>query len=96
MRKITQEDVHSLSALSGLKLSDDEITAMTDDIDNIVRYVEKLESLDTTQVEPTYQVTPIENAYRDDVAVESTISRESLLSLAPESQNHHVKVPKVL
>ena len=51
--------------------------------------------LDTSGVEPTYQVTGLENVWRED-EVQSGISRDELLELAPEKQNNQVKVPQVL
>lgn len=96
MTDISREDVQHLAQLSSLQLSDSETDDLGRDIDNILKYVEQLGELDTSGVEPTYQVTDLENVWRDDSVVESKVSREQLLSLSPESLNSHVKVPKVL
>lgn len=77
-------------------LSDDELTSLTDDIANIMNYVEALEQLDTTGVEPTYQVTGLQNVMRDDVIHDSSVSRDELLALAPQRSETSIKVPKVL
>lgn len=96
MTQISRDDVLHLAQLSSLTLADDEIDGLQTDIGNILGYVEKLGELDTTGVEPTYQVTGLENVWRDDTIIDYGISRETLLSLAPESSNNQVKVPKVL
>ncbi|MCA9340418.1 MAG: Asp-tRNA(Asn)/Glu-tRNA(Gln) amidotransferase subunit GatC [Candidatus Saccharibacteria bacterium] len=96
MSTISTDDVRHLAALSNLQLSDDEVTALQLDLGNILTYIEQLGSLDTSHVEPTYQVTGLENVWRDDTVRESTVTREDLLALAPEQEDQSVKVPKVL
>ena len=96
MSTISTDDVRHLAALSNLQLSDDEVTALQLDLGNILTYIEQLGSLDTSHVEPTYQVTGLENVWRDDTERESTVTREDLLALAPEQADQSVKVPKVL
>ncbi|HRC28140.1 MAG TPA: Asp-tRNA(Asn)/Glu-tRNA(Gln) amidotransferase subunit GatC [Candidatus Saccharimonas sp.] len=96
MSTITTDDVRHLAQLSNLQLGDDEIAGLQTDLENILNYIDQLGQLDTTGIEPTYQVTGLENMWRDDVAVQSEVSREQLLALAPEQQDNSVKVPQVL
>jgi aspartyl-tRNA(Asn)/glutamyl-tRNA(Gln) amidotransferase subunit C len=96
MTQITRDDVLHLAQLSSLELSDTEIDGLQKDIGNILGYVEQLNKLDTTGVEPTYQVTGLENVWRDDTIIDYGVSREDLLALAPETLDSQVKVPKVL
>lgn len=96
MTQISRDDVLHLAQLSSLQLSDTEIDDLQKDIGNILGYVEQLSELDTSGVEPTYQVTDLENVWRDDVVIDDQISREQLINLSHESLNHQVKVPKVL
>ncbi len=96
MSTITTEDVRHLAQLSNLQLTDEEIANLQIDLGNILTYVEQLGSVDTTGVEPTYQVTGLENVWRDDVVRTSNVTREDLLALAPESAENSVKVPQVL
>ena len=95
MTTITSNDVQRLASLSSLHLSDDEAQALQGDLERIIKYIEQLGELDTTGVEPTYQVTGLENVWRDDEVV-SDVGRDALLALAPDQQNNQVKVPKVL
>ena len=96
MTTITREDIVKLAQLSSLSLSDTEVTDLQGDITNILSYVEQLDELDTTGVEPAYQVTGLKNITRPDRVELSGVSREDLLALAPESKNNQIKVPKVL
>lgn len=96
MTQVTREDVQYLARLSSLALSDDEITSLQADIENILTYVQQLQELDTAGVEPTYQVTDLENIWRGDEIDDYGIDRDELLALAPESKDSQIKVPKVL
>ena len=96
MTVISRDEVQHLAQLSSLQLSDDETTNLQKDIENILNYIQQLDELDTTGVEPTYQVTGLENIWRDDTVVQSSVSRETLLSLAQDKTLDSVKVPKVL
>ena len=96
MTNISIEDVHHLAQLSSLQLDDVEAEALRVDLGNILGYIEQLSELDTTGVEPTYQVTDLQNVWRDDVVDDYGVSGETLLALAPEAEKNQIKVPKVL
>ncbi len=96
MTQILRDDVLHLAQLSSLQLADDEVDALQQDLSNIVGYIQQLAELDTTGVEPTYQVTGLANVWRQDEVDQSGTVRDQLLALAPEQQNNSVKVPKVL
>lgn len=96
MTQISRDDVLHLAQLSSLALSESEIEDLRTDISNILGYVEKLKELDTKDVEPTYQVTGLQNVWRDDTVINYGVTREELLARAPESVDNQVKVPKVL
>lgn len=93
---ISRDDVLHLAQLSSLQLTDDEVVALQNDLSNILAYVEQLSELDTTGVEPTYQVTDLENVWRDDAVQKHEAGREALLELASATENNQIKVPKVL
>lgn len=92
---VSLDEVRHLAALSEIQLSDSELKSLTTDIDNIVGYINQLDELGTDQVEPTFQLTGLQNVWRDD-KIEPQLSREKLLNLAPDTENNQVKVPKVL
>ena len=95
MTTISTSDIQHLASLSSLALADDEVDGLRQDLENIIGYIKQLGGLDTSGVEPTYQVTGLENVWRED-EVKPGISAEKLLELAPEKQNNQVKVPQVL
>lgn len=96
MTQISRDDVLHLAQLSSLQLSGDETDALQQNLSDILGSVDLLGELDTSGVEPTYQVTGLENVWRDDVVIDDNVSREQLLALSPASYNDQVKVPKVL
>lgn len=95
MTTISTSDIQHLASLSSLALTDDEVDGLRQDLENIIGYIKQLGELDTAGVEPTYQVTGLENVWRED-EVQPGIPAEKLLEMAPEKQNNQVKVPQVL
>jgi len=96
MADITKDTVKKLAKLSSIGLSDEEVEAMTDELTSIVGFVEALQSVDVTGVEPTFQVTGLQDAFRVDEVNPITISRDELLANAPAQQDGYIKVPRVL
>lgn len=93
---ISRDDVLHLAQLSNLQLADTEVVALQADLTNILTYVTQLGELDTAGVEPTYQVTDLENVSRDDTVRTTPTGRDELLTLTPDQANNQIKVPKVL
>jgi len=96
MDSISISDVQHLAQLSNLSLSHDEAESLRTDLDKILKYIESLKELDTDGIEPTYQVTDLQNVYRDDEVIESGVEKSDLLKLAPDSNGDSIIVPKVL
>ena len=96
MSTITTTDVRHLAQLSNLQLADDEVENLRGDLENILGYIEQLGELDTTGVEPTYQVNGLENVTRPDEIVDMGVSQADLLKNAPQQQDGSIKVPRVL
>ncbi len=96
MTQISSDDVRHLAQLSSLQLNDAEAESLRVDIENILSYVTQLSELDTSGVEPTYQVTDLENVWRTDEVDDYGVTREALLALSPDAENNQIKVPKVL
>ena len=96
MSTITNDDVRHLAQLSSLQMPDPEVELLCADIKKIINYINQLDELDTDGVEPTYQVTGLQNVWRDDEIIDSSVSRQQLLALAAEQSDNCVKVPKVL
>ena len=96
MSTITNDDVRHLAQLSSLQMSDAEVESLRADIEKIINYINQLDELDTDGVKPTYQVTGLQNVWRNDEIIDSSVSRQQLLALAAEQSDNCVKVPKVL
>ncbi len=94
MTTITSDAVRSLARLSAIALSDDEVEHLRANLSDILGYVAELGELDTSGVEPSYQVTGLENVWRDDTVAAG--SAQALVKLSADSQEHQFKVPKVL
>ncbi|MBR2741573.1 Asp-tRNA(Asn)/Glu-tRNA(Gln) amidotransferase subunit GatC [Candidatus Saccharibacteria bacterium] len=93
---IKREDILHLADLSEFALTDSEIESLGGDLKGIIKYISQLDELDTTDVEPTYQVFEMENVWRDDEILEQDATREELLALTKNEKDNQIKVPKVL
>jgi aspartyl-tRNA(Asn)/glutamyl-tRNA(Gln) amidotransferase subunit C len=93
--KISKQEVEHVAKLARLELSEQEKEKLTDQLSNILTYVETLNSLDTKGVEPTSHVLDLKNVMRDDVA-EPGLTQEQALANAPDKAAGHYKVPKII
>jgi aspartyl-tRNA(Asn)/glutamyl-tRNA(Gln) amidotransferase subunit C len=96
MSKLTRDDVLKLANLSRLKLSDDEISNFQSELSGILEYVEVLNKVDTSGVEPTFQVTGLKNVMREDETIDYGYKTEELLKNAPAVKDNQFKVKRVL
>jgi len=93
--KLTRDEVQRVAVLARLRLAPDEETQLTDQLDRILVYMEKLDELDTTTVEPlSYPVNAV-NAFRED-KVTNRPNADALLANAPDRDNTFFKVPKII
>ncbi|WP_336776379.1 Asp-tRNA(Asn)/Glu-tRNA(Gln) amidotransferase subunit GatC [Paenibacillus sp. MMO-58] len=92
---ITIKDVEHVANLARLELSKEEKEQFTGQLNAILKYAEKLDSLDTDNVEPTSHVLPITNVMREDITRES-LPIEKVLLNAPDEEDGQIKVPAVL
>jgi len=93
--KISQKDVEHAARLARLTLEPEELQVMTSQMDAILGYVEKLNELDTTEVEPMAHAVPMSNAFRED-EIQPVIGIERALQNAPASGESCFKVPKII
>lgn len=92
---ITRDTVLHVANLARLNLSDTEVDQLTMEMDQILHYIDKLEELDTSTVDPTAHVIPMQNVFRED-EVRHSSEREDILSNAPSKAKGCFKVPKVV
>ncbi|MBP7049404.1 MAG: Asp-tRNA(Asn)/Glu-tRNA(Gln) amidotransferase subunit GatC [Phycisphaerae bacterium] len=93
--KIDAEQVRKVAKLARLALTDAEIEEFTGQLGAILGYVEKMNELDTTGVEPLAHCLPISNAFRADEVRES-LGTETTLANAPDRDGSFFRVPKIL
>ena len=95
MARITLEEVEYVAALARLELPASELGLLTEQLGRILEYVDKLDELDTADVEPTSHVLPIRNVVRSD-EVGEPMDRGTALALAPEHHDGYFEVPRVV
>ena len=93
--KLTLEDVQRVATLARLRLTAEEETSLTEQLDNILQYMDKLNELDTSQVAPFTHAVDLVNAFRED-QVTNQPDPEALLANAPERYETFFKVPKII
>lgn len=94
-QRIDAEQVRKVAKLARLALTEAEIEEFTGQLGAILGYVEKMNELDTSRVEPLAHCLPISNVLRAD-EVRPSLGTEMTLSNAPDSDGPFFKVPKIL
>jgi len=92
---VSVEDVNKISKLAKLKFSEEEKIKLQNDMNRILDYMDKLNELDLSNVEPLENINGTENIFREDEPGE-TIKREDALKNAPSKTDKFFKVPKVI
>lgn len=91
---ISKEEVLKIAKLSKLVLSKEEIEKYSSQLRDILHYVELLNQIDTSNVEPTTRIIPISNVFRED-EVKEGLDIEDVLVNAPDKKDNMFKVPKI-
>ncbi|MEN6319593.1 MAG: Asp-tRNA(Asn)/Glu-tRNA(Gln) amidotransferase subunit GatC [Syntrophaceae bacterium] len=93
--KITRGEVEYVAHLARLTFSDEENAKFTSQLNDILMYMDTLNQVDTSGVEPMSHATALQNTFRDDVVKES-LPHELSLANAPEARGPFFRVPKVI
>ena len=93
--EITKEMVDYVSELSRLRLDEEEKEKMTGELEQILAYMDTLNALDTSGVEPMSHVFPVKNVLRED-EVKPSSPRQALLANAPAPDEAAFLVPKAV
>lgn len=96
MSQLTKEEVLKLAKLARLRLSDEEVEKYTNELGEILTYVELLSAVDTNELQPTNQVTGLQNVYRPDIVQEYTASPDKLLSATPSNKDGYIQVKRMI
>jgi len=92
---ITRDDVEKVALLARLRLSETELGTLTDELAQIVTYVDQLAEVDTDGVEPMAHAVEVSNVFSPD-EVKPSLPREQALANAPSRNERGYLVPAVL
>ncbi len=87
--------IDNLSNLARLEFNAAEKEGIKNDLQRMIHFVEKLNELDTTGIEPLLHMSPETNVLRDDI-LRGSVSREEALASAPATDGKYFEVPKVI
>jgi aspartyl-tRNA(Asn)/glutamyl-tRNA(Gln) amidotransferase subunit C len=87
--------IEDVALLARLQLSEPEKELFARQLKNTIDYINKLNELDTTEIEPTAHVLPIENVFREDV-LRPSLSCDKALQNAPEREGNFYLVPRII
>jgi aspartyl-tRNA(Asn)/glutamyl-tRNA(Gln) amidotransferase subunit C len=93
--KITRKEVEHVAHLARLDFSEQEKEKFTSQLNDILLYIDKLNEVDTTDVEPVTHAIAQKNAFREDI-VTASLDQEMALSNAPDARGDFFRVPKVI
>ena len=93
--KLTPDQVRRVGMLARIELTDSEVATLSDQLSEILDYVEQLNELNTDDVEPLSHPLPLRNVLRED-QVGAMLSNDDALAAAPQRDSEYFKVPKVL
>ena len=93
--KITRQEVRHVALLARLELSEAEEERMTGQMNSILEYMDKLNELETRDVEPTTHAIQLQNVFRPD-SVQSSLDRKDSLANAPGTDGVNFVVPRVI
>ena len=96
MSVISPEELLKLAQLARLKLTEEEIERLPNELSAILEYVKQLDKVDTSGLEPTYQVTGLKNITRTDELKDYQAKPAELLKNAPATQDNQFKVKRVI
>ena len=92
---VTIDQVEKIASLAKLSFSSEEKEKFVTQFNQILEYIDKLNELDTKDIEPTYHVLELENVFRADEVV-GNFDQERVLQNAPKKNNGYFSVPKVI
>ena len=92
---ISDETIEYVGILAKLELSDEEKEQAKADMGKMLDYIDKLNELDTTGIEPMSHVFPVQNVFREDMVTNGD-DREAMLKNAPEEKDRAFVVPRTV
>ncbi|MFO8080244.1 MAG: Asp-tRNA(Asn)/Glu-tRNA(Gln) amidotransferase subunit GatC [Armatimonadota bacterium] len=95
MPEVSREVVKHVATLARLELSDEEVDRLQHEMGRILEHADKLQEVNTDEIEGTSHVIPMTNVYREDEVGES-LRPEEVVANAPDSAEEFFKVPRIV
>ncbi|VFU07201.1 Aspartyl/glutamyl-tRNA(Asn/Gln) amidotransferase subunit C [Methylocella tundrae] len=92
---VDQATVRRIAHLARIKVSDEDVPHLQEELNAILSFVEELASVDVEGIEPMTSVMPMPMKKRPDVVTDGGIA-DAIVANAPERDDHFFKVPKVV
>lgn len=92
---VSREDVEYVAKLARIELTDEEKDTLASQLSSILGHIEKLNELDTDEVEPTFHVLDVRNVFRED-EVRPSLPTGEIMKNAPERDGDFFRVPKII
>jgi aspartyl-tRNA(Asn)/glutamyl-tRNA(Gln) amidotransferase subunit C len=96
MADLSRDDVLHLAQLARISVTDDEVSELSEELSDILRYVEQLSGVDVSGLKPTNQVTGLTNVMRDDAVKDYGYAPADLLKNVPQAQDGQIKVRRMI
>ena len=96
MADLSRDDVLKLARLARLSLTEEEALQFRGELDEILHYVEQLDTVDVSGLEPTSQVTGLTNVMREDVEKSYGYEPRELLKNVPQRDGDLIKVKRMI
>ncbi len=93
--RISEADVEHIAKLARLEIDPGERRRYTGQLSDILNYIDKLNEIDTSSVEPTSHVIPITNVLRDDLP-QPSLPLDKALGNAPQRKGNFYRVPRII
>ena len=90
--KVSEQEAKKIAELSKLSLTSEELKKRTEDMNNILNYMDTLNEINTENVEELYNVNDIKNSLRED-NFEPSLDKKDVLANSPSSNSDYVEVP---
>lgn len=96
MADLTREDILKLARLARISLTEAEVAAFAAEFTEILKYVEQLNAVDTSGLQPTSQVTGLTNVTRTDKVIDYGYPVDKLLANVPSTSGDLIKVKRMI
>ena len=93
--KVTKKDMENVAVLSRLSIPADKEELYTQQLSDVLEYVDNLSAVPTDDIQPMAHVLPVSNVFREDVVTNGD-EKEKTLANAPECNEDYFEVPKTI